>query len=755
MFKDGVVYYFPFAFKIMIFMFLLALPWDKWLSFLPQKAKDFFVNYRNFLAPTADDEGYKWYFKTSRLILSIVIFLLPIAYDYFVPEVAGDIRWYMMQTTGLILATLFFFYIYEKGRKEKSLSLAFKQPFTVWMALITVLFGALTISWGMSFPNNWWFFKNLLGYALIFSFAMHLRNDQWYKNILWLLAASVSFNAILGIMQYFDVTDAQIVAAIPFAGWLAETFPSLQNWKIIGFFQQSAPPAGAFANKNLAASFMVMTIPLFMYLIFTAKSNLKAIFAGVAFTLASVFLLYTRSRGSWVSACAAIFFAVVWLALNKHTRSSLISCITLPKALTFLVAIVIILVSSSAETNLGKKDGRKFHSMNTTVSEQFASVKDIQKGELATRLAYNINGVDILMDHPLGVGLGGFHTVYPKYHKSSMVTPRTGYNLGARPRRMHNDMFQAFIELGIIGGLAHLLFFLSPLWMTWKIQKSTKSSNNVRLLSYFSLVGIGGMCVNSIGDFPLQMPTAPGVLWLLVGVVTGLYVIYAEKPTFIGFNVKTFLPRKESLMLLAALCFALTAFITYDNFLRREGTLYLKPALGMSRSGNNGDSTVYFINKSMETYPYNPRAREIWGVIHMSHKKGLMPGHNMNIGFKEREHTLTEAIKYDPYAQNNLINLAMANLSQTQKHMREKNLQQANVYIQRAHAYAKRAYEVSHYTANAPTALAICYLYTGQNQKAYDLLQIALERQPGYSAALDYLKKLEPLIKQGVVKPIS
>lgn len=751
MFENGHIYYFPFAMKMLIALLVLALPWDKWLSFLPSFIKKGFVSYRQFLAPVAQDEAHKWYFFLTRLTLSLIIFLLPIAYDFYVPEVAGDLRWYMMHSVGLALCVLFFIYQIERYKTQRTMQLSIQLPFTSWMVIITVLFGFLTLTWGESLPSNWWFLKHLMGYALIFAFALQARHLQWYNNLFWLLAASVSFNAILGIMQFFALTDADIIGAFPFMQSLAETFPSLQSWRILGFFQQSAPPAGAFANKNLAASFMVMTIPLMAYLMLNSKNNLKLVLSTTALTLACVFLLYTRSRGSWVSACTALAFAAIWLCLHKPLRSALIEKVTLKKGVAFLISIAILLWSASFQSGFAKK-GQQFHSMSTTVTEQFSSIKDIEKGELATRIAYNINGVDILKDHPFGIGLGGFHTIYPAYFKSSMVTPKPGYNLQARPRRMHNDMFQMFIELGVIGGLAHLLIFLSPIFMAWRIQKNEAAPNNAKMLSFFALVGIGGMCVNSLGDFPLQMPTAPGVLWLLVGVVTGLYLQHANKPKVYGFNLKAKLNPQILFGTLMALSAILLTFISYDNYQRREGTLYLKPALGMTRASQHSDMSVYFINRSMEEYPLNPRAREIWGVVYMSYKNGIS-GKRYNITSEDIEHKLLEAIRFDPYAQNNLVNLAMTHIRKTQKFMQEKNMTKANQHIQQAIMFAERAAKVSYYAPNAPTVYGLALLYVGENQEAYNQFKEALKRNPDYLVAKEYIQKLQPLIQAGKVKP--
>ena len=196
MFENGHIYYFPFAIKMLIALLVLALPWDKWLSFLPSFIKRGFVSYRQFLAPVAQDEAHKWYFFLTRLTLSLIIFLLPIAYDFYVPEVAGDLRWYMMHSSGLALCVLFFIYQIERYKTQRTMQLSIQLPFTSWMVIITVLFGFLTLTWGESLPSNWWFLKHLMGYALIFAFALQARHLQWYNNLFWLLAASVSFNAI-------------------------------------------------------------------------------------------------------------------------------------------------------------------------------------------------------------------------------------------------------------------------------------------------------------------------------------------------------------------------------------------------------------------------------------------------------------------------------------------------------------------------------------------------------------------------------
>mgnify|MGYP003639577519 CR=1 FL=1 len=694
---------------------------------------------RQFMAPVNNDENAKWYYTFARFTISTLILTIPFAYDFAVPEVAGDMRWYMMHFTGLALICVFLTHCFMQSKKGEKFTLNLKLTPTSWAVAITVFFGFLTMIWGLSLPNNWWFLKNLVGYALVFTFALHLRHEIWYRNLAWLLAIGVAFNAMLGILQFFAVSDVQIANYLPFVDKI--TF--------INFFQQSAPPAGAFANKNLAASYMVMCIPLMLYLMLTSKRNFRLILSSIAFTLASIFLIYTRSRGSWISAIAVIVFAIFWLSINKPQRKAVLSQFNMAKIIAILTSLLIIFWASSYNSNLNRT-GQTFHSMDKTVSQQFSSIGGISEGELSVRSAYNINGVDIIMDYPFGVGLGGFHTIYPKYFKSSVLTPKTGYNLAARPRRMHNDMFQAFVELGVVGGAAHLFIFLSPLIMAWRLGKNEKTTEKTKVFSFFILLAIGGMCVNSLGDFPLQMPTAPAVLWLLAGIMTGLYALNI-KNAHKGWALETPLPNKVVTATLGVIVFAALIFTTYDNYMRREGTKYLKPALGLSRIGQNNDTTLYLINKSHNYYTFNPREREIHGVITMAHDS-TKPNSKAVISYEDRIKTLEEALKYDPYAQNTLINIAMLKMREGQRVLNAGDKGLATKLIVSGHEHAKRALELSYYTPNAHAVYAISLLYIGRNLEAYNHFLKSLEIQADFPASLEYVAKLKPLYEAGKLK---
>jgi hypothetical protein len=72
---------------------------------------------------------------------------------------------------------------------------------------------------------------------------------------------------------------------------------------------------------------------------------------------------------------------------------------------------------------------------------------------------------------------------------------------------------QAFVELGILGGLAYLSIFFLLVKTAWQT-----GGRMVLCLS----AGIVGLGANALMDFPLQLPMAPIVFWTVGGMITGL-----------------------------------------------------------------------------------------------------------------------------------------------------------------------------------------------------------------------------------------
>ena len=577
----------------------------------------------SYLMPINDHESPKWVFGLSRALMSITILLLPFLYDTDVPEVAGDPRWVLIHLVTLFTAGLLFF-----GKALKPSAFSFKLPAVGWIMLILALSAIISMVDTISPIRSWWFLKHFLAYCGLFGLIYTLRHEKWYQGLLWLLVIPIFFNAVLAICQFFGITDANI----PFGEYIG----------FIDYFRQAAIPGGTFSNKNLLASWLVLVLPIATYLFLNTKThNLARWFSWSCLTLGLIALFYTRSRGSWVSFIAMLAFFGLWIAFNKTYRQAFIKLFDLHKLLMLAAILPIVTFASFQEA------GVRAHSLEKTVSEHVASLSKIEQYNI--RWAYNVNNLAVVADHPMnGTGIGSFHTIYPKYHDAIIPTPHGGYNVRARPQRAHNDVMQTFVELGLIGGFSFIGLFVALMFMTARLSK-TEHIQKLGVLPLFIATGMAGLCLNALGDFPLQMPTAPALLWSSLGIMAGFYVLASPQ----NFKLeKPFFLQPAAAFLASAILFLTLFIIAYDDFKHREGAMKMRDVMAftMARQFHN-ETILKLLEEALEIYPWNSRLQEYRGIIYTNYS-GPNP-----IPKDDIIATLEDVLKNDPYAANNWINI--------------------------------------------------------------------------------------------------
>jgi len=612
-------------------------------------------------APLREQETPAWFYKFGQFMIAIFLLAVSVSYDISVAEVSGDARWFLTHWTALILMAAYFLSCCLNRHHDV---ITFRAPPIIWLVVFLIVLSSLSMLWTMSPYHSWWSLKHFLGYTAMFGFIYLLRHEKWYTNLLWIVAVGVGFNCLIGITQFHNITDAQLSAVFPpwnyvTAGFsallravhfpdgmdkpIADTLPFFHRNLFLDYFCQAAPPAGTQANKNLFGSYLVLTLPAIFYLLLSSRKRLARFVAVVLFAMGVITLFYIRSRASWLSAlCAAIFFAC-WLLLHQQYRQIIKTFFT--KTVLILLAVVC-LVTIGGISLRGKLGMR-------SVIEQVRSLvwMPIQDDNdtLSIRLAYDLNGLAMIKDRPWGVGIGAWHTAYPAYYQTVCPTPPGGFSMSARPSRMHNDIEQAFVELGILGGLAYLGVFLTLLMMTWRIGNNAKIYEP-RLLSLCLMTGIVGLGINALMDFPLQLPLAPTLLWSFAGMITGIYVMHVEKPD-VG-PQKKWLPDLLIYILLTIAAVAGGWAVFRDDWSRRKGDQYLKVAIALASSGRFDEQTLLYLRKSMDYYTWNVRLQEYRALIYPNYTGQKIP---VTVDDKIRE--VEAAIKYDPYSPHKLINL--------------------------------------------------------------------------------------------------
>ncbi|MCX6992959.1 MAG: O-antigen ligase family protein [Kiritimatiellaeota bacterium] len=718
--------------------------------------------------PLRVQETPVWFYKFGRLLIALFLLAVSVSYDISVAEVSGDARWVLTHWTATILVVAYFLACLNRRQNV----ITFRAPPIIWLVVFLIVLSSLSMVWTMSPYHSWWSLKHFLGYTAMFGFIYLLRHEKWYTNLLWVVAFGVGFNCLIGITQFHNITDAGVSAVFPpwnyvtagFAALLravhfsdgmdkpiAGTLPFFQRNLFLDYFCQTAPPAGTQANKNLFGSYLVLTLPAIFYLLLSSRKRLARLAATVLFAMGMITLFYTRSRASWISAlCAAIFF-VSWLLLHQQYRQIIKTFFTTTILIMLAVVCLVAIGGISLQGKLGVR----------SVIEQVRSLVQMNKqtdnDTLGIRIAYDLNGLAMIKDRPFhGVGLGAFHTAYPAYYQAICPTPPGGFSVGARPSRMHNDLEQAFVELGIFGGLAYLGVFLTLLMMTWRIGNNA-ITYETRLLSLCLMTGIVGLGINSLMDFPLQLPLAPTLLWSFAGMLTGLYVIYVEK-TDVGPQKKKF-PHRLIYILLTIAAVAGGWAVFKDDWSRRKGDQYLKVAIALASSGRFDEQTLLYLRKSIAYYTWNVRLQEYRALIYPSYTGRTIP---VSVDDKIRE--VEAAIKYDPYSPNKLVNLGGLYIIRSQELAAENRVAEALKYACQAEDLFKIMLKYPGFFSDLTYTIGgMAHMLQGILQpsdarshlnQAYVLLEKALEFNPNYGAACGALKQTQVALTHFTGQPI-
>lgn len=664
------------------------------------------------LAPIDKKESPAWYYQSARLLLAIFFLVLPTIYDSKVPEVGADMKWTISHAVSLFLSGLFFI----SWAKKKAV-IELKLPLAAWAVVVFLLFAALSCIDTYNPYRSWWFFKHAASYGLVFFLVYGLRHAEWYKGLLAVLLIPFAFNSILGICHYFAVTDAQIATVLPFWEYFSP---------FVDRFRQSAPPAATFANKNIAASYTVMMLPIALYALVAWRGKVAQVLAMVSLSLGMTFLVYTRSRGSWVAAIAAVIFLLIWGVAIKENRQALVESLSKFQVALLALALVVTISNGQFKSNVDAK----YHSVGKSVHEQFSSIARMGEGDIGSRFAYWLNSLVAIAEHPFnGTGLNTFQVIYPKYHRAIYDTPRVGYAVEARPQRAHNDFIQAFVETGIIGGLAFAFIYLSTLIMGWKLARS-KASTEVKVTSIFLVTASMGISVNALGDFPFQMPVAPVVSWTFVAILTGLYHMEFKEKALVGLkkfklSLPSFAPTVVGILL-----FVIFTQILNDDLKRRDASVYLKYVMSYSAAGVFNDRVYDDLEKAYEVYPYYARIREYRGTIPVNYKG------NRAIALDTLIKVGEDAIKYDPYAPNNLINIGGTYFRKAMQTERLGDGKTAQEYADKMLEVYERLKPLAYFAAHTYTLGAYAYLVKEEANKSLSLFQKALELDPEYDAAL-------------------
>lgn len=683
----------------------------------------------------------------TRFVLLAFAFLLPLLYDSSVPEVSGDIRWTFTHLAAIVVTLLGLW----AWAEQRTLKVPLHQPRILWWALGLAIWAAVSMVDSINPDRGIVLIKAMYAQLILLTAAYMVATPRFIHRLAWVLAIPVPFFAWVGTCQFFNWTDASFTTLLlntPGMGWLGAIWPGNLIDPFINFYLQSAVPGSTFANKNLAGSYTVFMLPIVAYTLVAARTWYAKSYASMALATGTLFLVYSRSRASWVALVVGLVFFACVLAFHKPWRQAILQHMSL-KALAAWLLPTVILVGAFGHA---VSPITTAHAVNRTPGQQVEALATASWDEVGGRLAYNLNSFAIIKDHWFnGTGLGTFFSIYPAYHNAIVETPLNSYSVMARPQRTHTDLMQAFDEMGLFGGTCYTALLLSALGMAWRLgrkQAMTVLGPQLGIFPLFAGMGLLVISINALMDFPMQLPTAPAAAALLMGTLTALhrkaYPKSGWRPRW--FTREAALRLKRPVIVAAIAVWAVTStWAMYDNIKFRQANQMLKAGMIRIFSGVTDDETLRIVKLAQETYKRDPRIYEHLAVVYANYR-GTQP-----MPIEERIAMLEWMLERDPWGPNHLINLAGQHLQLAEQMAIQGNQQAANRSLERVDDIFGRLQRVagfSHYTWGIGGMLR---MLQGRDAEALSYLERATGIEPNYPPAQHALGILQQ--RQGLQQP--
>lgn len=322
--------------------------------------------------------------------------------------------------------------------------------------------------------------------------------QSWF----YLLIFTILVFLVIQILADTDNLKILITLSV-IAGTLVSLIGLLQVLGLEPFqLRQRNIPASTFVNKNQAAQYMDFVVPLALLLFIQTEQKARVWLVSLALGINIAFLLSTYSRGSWLALSVSFLVLVVVVYKNSNTRKLVFSRLSNRRlqALTAIAIPIIFLSLPTGQTDISLEEKL---TLNSSV--------DI-------RLKSYANAGAAIIDKPgTGLGYGAFMLGFRNYMFATAPLTETTENLYLI--NLHNDFLQEFAELGILGGLLFLIFYLWLLKLAWQETRQTSSTGLYAVGILMALVAFG---THALFSFPLHRPAAAMEFWVLAGIVMAL-----------------------------------------------------------------------------------------------------------------------------------------------------------------------------------------------------------------------------------------
>jgi len=318
-----------------------------------------------------------------------------------------------------------------------------------------------------------------------------------------------------------------------------------------------------------------------------------------------------------------------------------------------------------------------------TVPQRAFSVLSKEDHSVNMRLIILNTSLRMVKERPLfGFGLGTFNLHYPDFQTFYLQNEPKMIKFLSNHNVLeaHNEYIQMGTEIGIIGVAIFIFILLYFYKKSWVLLKTQKCDQKSKILYLGIFLGINIYLIHCLFTFPFHVPFLGASFFILLGMAIFLQENNQKDNNYFLIRIKL----KKSLRIFILICLFLIFLISVDFFIIRP---YLSEIFSFK-----GQKAYYIdndLNKAIKNFesasqldPYNGRI-----LLHLG----------------------------ATYINSNFLNKALLTLNKSKEFYKNKN-----VYRN----------------------ISLCYLKSGNNEKAKEILQKAIRLYPNYIKAYNDLASL-------------
>ena len=482
--------------------------------------------------------------NSPTVMLSILLFILPLVYFDNIRDFSSLPRYaFYGISSGFIFSLILMNKLAINGLAQIP-----KPSFIITLAFLS--WAWLSLIWSIDPKNSLIELVQLTG-SIIIAYAITQINKD--KIIIWLITSSVagaSLAALIGIVQYFNYNPFNYV--------------------------QFLIPASTFTNPNFATIYLDLITPVAFSLIFIANKKRFKLLASASSILCLSFLLVSHSRGSWLSLVFVSAGLLLLLYKNSNFKDTFILLLRQHKPYLLISILIPFLIFFTPPDLLKQNTPELRHNAGALAFTGSAKI----------RLDAYINSLAMIKDQPfIGTGYGGFKTGF----RNNMfnVVPFFQATEDKTLNRLHNDVLQFSVELGLIGGILFILIYIVALQTCWKIISVTKNPQ-LLILTAGLFLAILANAIHASVDFPFRKPTSALQFWVWFGIIAA--ISSKIRPTkFININKLTVI-----FPIIFGFSFSLYNFNFYRNYINAskyrllaEQQINTKDCISAKKSADN------------------------------------------------------------------------------------------------------------------------------------------------------------------------